>query len=103
MSIPANITTELRSLQAQVIAAAPLANASTATITALQLNAGNLVADIQAALVAPGNLLDVWVSPIDPISIVGGVLSVLSASQDQNKLSLMRGVIGRVASNLDQL
>ena len=103
MSIPANITTELTSLQAQVAAAAPLANATHATKVALQLNAGQLVADVQSALVAPSNLLDTWIAPTDPVVIISGVLGLLTASQDQNNLSLMRGVTGRAASNLDQL
>lgn len=101
--IPANITTELATLQAQVTAAAPLTSASHATITALKLNAGQLVADVQSALVAPDNLLDTWAAPIDAPSIVVGFAGVLSAGQDQSNLSLMRGVTGRVASNLDQL
>jgi hypothetical protein len=35
--------------------------------------------------------------------IVAGVNSVVTAAQDENTLSLMRGVVGRAASNLDQL
>jgi hypothetical protein len=114
MSIPANITTELGNLQAQVTAATPLNNAPFATIKAMQLNAGNLVADIQAALTTTtlipnivlttdALLLDTWVPPPDPISMVAGVLTVLTAAQNQQQLSVKRGVVGRVASNLDQL
>ena len=102
MTISASITTALTSLQAQVAAAQPLANASQATRTALKLNAGALVADIQAALVAP-SLLDTWTPSTDPSVIVAGVNSVVTAAQDENTLSLMRGVVGRAASNLDQL
>jgi hypothetical protein len=102
MSIAANITAELASLQAQVAAATPLAQASHASKTALQLNAGKLVADVQAALVAP-SLLDTWSPPGDPISIIAGVNVVVTASLDQSDLALMRGVVGRAASNLDQL
>ena len=102
MTISASITTALTSLQAQVAAAQPLANASQATRTALKLNAGALVASIQAALVAP-SLLDTWTPTTDPAVIVAGVNSVVTAAQDENTLSLMRGVVGRAASNLDQL
>jgi hypothetical protein len=102
MTISASITTALTSLQAQVAAAQPLANASQATRTALKLNAGALVADIQAALVA-SSLLDTWTPSTDPAVIVAGVNSVVTAAQDENTLSLMRGVVGRAASNLDQL
>jgi hypothetical protein len=114
MSIPSKITTELSSLQAQVTAAMPLNNAPFATIKAMQLNAGNLVNDIQSALTTTtlipnivlttdSVLLDTWVAPIDPISIVTGFNAVVTAGDNQSDLSLMRGVVGRVASNLDQL
>ena len=102
MTISASITTALTSLQAQVAAAQPLANASQATRTALKLNAGALVASIQASLVAP-SLLDTWTPTTDPAVIVAGVNSVVTAARDENTLSLMRGVVGRAASNLDQL
>jgi hypothetical protein len=103
MTIPSSITIELSSLENQVSAAQPLASASHATRTALKLNAGNLVADIQTALTAAPSILDTFVSPPDAISIIAGVLSVVVAAEDQNTLSLMRGVCGRAASNLDQL
>jgi hypothetical protein len=102
MSIPANITTELAFLQAQVKAATPLANAPFTTIKAMQLNAGNLVADIQTALTAKSTL-DTFAAPVDPISMINGFQLVVTAGQDQNKLSLLRGVSGRVAANLNQL
>jgi hypothetical protein len=114
MSISSKITTELLSLQAQVTAAVPLNNAPFATIKALQLNAGNLVNDVQSALTTTTLipnivlttdtvLLDTWIPPPDPISMVTGFNAVVVAGQNQNKLSLLRGVAGRVASNLDQL
>jgi hypothetical protein len=103
MAIPANIATELTDLQAQVVANTPLLSASQATRTAIKLNAAQLVSDVQAALVAPNNLLDTWVAPSDPGAIPSGILTVLQASQDQSNLALMRGLVGRVASNVDQL
>lgn len=102
MTIPANITTEWNAVQAQVIAASPLANASYATIKAIQLNAGNLVADIQSALVSTSTL-DSWSAPSDPSSIITGFEAVVEAADDQSDLSLLRGIAGRAASNLDQL
>lgn len=102
MSIPSNITTELASLQAQVKAAAPLADAPFSTIKAIQLNAGNLVADVQSALTA-SSALDTWAPPVDPISMISGFNAVVTAGQDQSALSLMRGTVGRAASTLDQL
>src|SRR4051812_14052839 len=99
--IPSNITTELESLQAQVNAALPLNQASFPTIKALQLNAGNLIIDIQAALVAP-SILDTWIAPLDAASIISGFNIVVTAAEDLNQLSLLRGVTGRVAANLNQ-
>lgn len=100
MTIPANISTELTSLQQRVAAATPLTAASHATITALQLNAGNLVNDIQTALTAT-NTLDTWMAPIDAPSMVLGFDGVVTAAEDQASLSLMRGVTGRVLANLE--
>lgn len=101
--IPASITTALVSIEAQVTAASPLANASRSTITALQLNAQALTASVQAALVASPSLLDTWIAPSDPQVMVNGVLNLLSIATDQSNLSLMRGLVGRATSNLDQL
>jgi hypothetical protein len=101
MTLPANIVTEATSLQAQVEQYTPLVNAPHAAIVAMQLNAAQLVADTQAALVAPSNL-DNYTFPTDAPSMVVSVLSVLSTAETQNSLSLARGVFGRSASNLDQ-
>lgn len=101
--IPASITTALVSIEAQVVAASPLANAPRSTITALQLNAQALTASVQSALVASPSLLDTWIAPPDPQVMVNGVLNLLSIAIDQSNLSLMRGLVGRATSNLDQL
>jgi hypothetical protein len=102
MTIPANITAELASLKAQVSAASPLTSAPIATITAIQLNTDNLRSDIDTALTTT-SILDTWVAPVDPISIINGVESLLTAAQDQGNLSLIRGVVGRVEHNIDGL
>lgn len=114
MTIPSNISIALTSLEAQVTAAAPLENANHSTVVALQLNVANLVTSIQTALTTTTlipnivastdtTLLDGWIAPPDPLSIVVGVLKMMVAANNQNELSLMRGVVGRAASNLDQL
>lgn len=103
MTIPATITAELVNLQAQVKAAGALNAAPRATVQAIKLNSAQLVTDVQAALVAPNNLLDTWVAPVDPADIVSGVLQVTEAGNDQNALALMRGVVGRANSNLVQI
>jgi hypothetical protein len=101
--IPANVTTELADLQAATVAAAPLTSASRATITALQLNAAQLVADIDAAMVTTAGALDTWVAPADPVPILTGVLGQLTSAVDQSALATMRGYVGRSTSNLEQL
>jgi hypothetical protein len=103
MTIPATVTAELTSLQAQVKAAGALNSAPRATVQAIKLNSAQLVSDVQAALVAPNNLLDTWIAPVDPADIISGVLQVAEAGNDQNALALMRGVVGRANSNLDQV
>lgn len=100
--ISTSITTALISLQDQVTAAQPLANADQATIVALQLNAANLVESIEAALHVT-SVLDTWMPPSDPQSMIAGVLIDVTAAEDQSKLALMRGEIGRATSNLEQL
>lgn len=103
MAIPSYITTELTNLQKQVAAATPLVSASRPTIVAMQLNAAQLVSDVQAALTAPNNILDIQVTASDPLTIIPAVLGELTAAQDQTRLATMRGIVGRVASNLNQL
>lgn len=114
MSIPANIMTEIASLQAQTVANAPLSNASRANIIAMQLNAAQLVSDVDAAQSPLAGVLDSWTAfqpvsitypngTIDPQQIVNGVLRLLGNAQDENAIVLMRGLVGRVADNLDQL
>jgi hypothetical protein len=112
--IPAAVTVAVTALQTQVAAALPLESASRPTIQALQLNAAALVDQIDAALAAAVALsasgsigitaeIDTWVSPTDPEGIITGVTSMLVSTQTQWQLAVMRGIIGRVASNLDQL
>jgi hypothetical protein len=102
MAIDPAITASLQSLQLQVQAAEPLSQTDHATLTAIKLNAANLVNAIQAALVAP-SLLDSWVAPADAPSIATGLLSVSTAADDARNLALMRGVVGRATSNINQV
>lgn len=102
MAVPTNITSELAALQAQVAAAKPLQSAPFATVKAIQLNAQNLVVDIDVA-VANSGTLDTWISPSDPGTIISGVLGLYGNALDQSVLSNMRGYVGRATSNLDQV
>lgn len=100
--ISQDIQDELVGLQEQVAAATPLENAPSATVKAIQLNAIDLTADIQAALVATGTL-DNWSAPTDAPTIISGFNDIVTQATDESTLALLRGVLGRVTSNLDQL
>jgi hypothetical protein len=103
VSIPANIFSEWENLQAQVAAAAPLNTASRATVVAMQLNAAQLVNDVENAEHSLAGALDTYTSGVDPVLIIQGVLGVYENAVDVANLAQMRGIAGRVASNLDQL
>jgi hypothetical protein len=112
--IPASVTDALTSLQAQVAAALPLENATLPTIQALQLNAAALVGAIDVALANAATMttsgtigvpaaIDTWVAPVNPEGMIAGVNALYVSAADQWNLSVMRGLVGRVATNLDQL
>lgn len=103
MTLPANISSEISVLQTQVTANAPLASAPRAAILAMQLNADELVADTDTALVAAAGALDTWQAPTDPAAIICGILGLEADAENQTSLADCRGVVGRVASNLNQL
>lgn len=92
----------LTSLQEQVADATPLEDATTAEVKAIQLNAQDLTADLQDALVATGTL-DSWSAPSDAPTIISGFNDIVTQATDESTLALLRGVIGRVTSNVDQL
>lgn len=102
MAIPADIAAEISSLQAQVQAANPIASADHATVVAIKLNAAEIVIELQDALVAP-NQLDNWTAPGDAPTIVAGINAIVQTAIDQGDISLKRGLLGRVTSNLDQI
>lgn len=103
MSIPANITAEIAFLQSQVTQNAPLTSAPRAQVVAMQLNAKQLVADTDAALTAAAGTLDTWTSPVGAAQIIAGIQAISTSAQNQSDIALCRGIVGRVASNLDQL
>ena len=103
MTIPATIKAEIAALQAQIAAAGPLQAVPQATLTALQLNAEQLVSDLGSALLSAAAGLDSWAPPIDAPSIASGVQALAAAAADQATLANARGFIGRVTSNLNQV
>ena len=64
--------------------ASPLTNANFATVKAMQLNAGQLVSDVQASLVT-SSPLDTWVAPTDPQSMIAGFADVVGAGVDSRQ------------------
>ena len=102
MSIPSSITTALTNLQAQVIAAEPMINASRASLFAIQLNTDSLLINIQKSLTAT-SILDTYSASTNPALIVSEVLQLATAATDQNTLSTMRGYVGRADKNIDQV
>jgi hypothetical protein len=103
MSIPQKVLTELSELQAQVAAAYPIQSAPQQTVIAIQLNAQQLVADIETALIGAAGALDTWTAPADPVAIASGLLGLLENAKDQANLAQWAGYVGRATKNVDQL
>ena len=97
------IQAELENLQAQVTAASPLTSASPPTLLAIQLNAAQLLANINTAITNGVGQLDVWIAPVDPEQIIDGVLELKWQATNQSHLVLMEGYVARSNLNLDQL
>ena len=103
MAIPATIQAEIAAITAAFQAATPLKQAPRAAVTALQINAAQIVADVDSALAGAAGALDTFAAPLMPADIAAGVNALLTASQNQTDLADLRGLAGRVASNLDQV
>lgn len=103
MTIPASLQAEVIALNTAFLAADPLSQSPRAAITALQINAAQLVADIDTALTGASGALDTFSAPTDAPSIASGFSALLTASQNQSDLADLRGLAGRVASNLEQV
>ncbi len=103
MSVPANITTELTALQAQVTAASPLQSASFATLKALQLNSEQLETDTTIALYDAAGQLDTWVAPRNVIGIISGFQGAVGSALDEWRLLDMLSVISRANLNVSLL
>lgn len=103
MSIPANITAEIAFLQSQVKQNKPLTSAPRAQVVAMKLNAAQLVADTDAALLAAAGTLDTWTTPVGVAQIISGIEAISASATNQSDIALCRGIVGRVASNINQL
>jgi hypothetical protein len=105
MTIPQSIVTQFTDIQAQINAALPLTAASHATVVALQLNAVNLVNDCEQAQGTLAGALDtyVWTAGDDPGVITSAIQGLNMNGSDEANICLLRGLAGRMASNLNQL
>ena len=96
MAIPATIQAEIAAITAAFQAATPLKQAPRAAVTALQINAAQIVADVDSALAGAAGALDTFAAPLMPADIAAGVSALLTASQNQTDLADLRGLAGRV-------
>jgi len=104
MTVPAIITTALASLEAQVKAATPLDAASPPTILALQLNAQALTRQLEGAQYTAAGQLDTWTdTSAAPEMMIQGAINAFNSANDEAAITELRGIVGRVTSNLDQL
>jgi len=105
MAIPQNIINEFAFIQGQIDQSVPLSTAPQPTIVALQLNAALLVNDCQNAQLTLAVALDTWTPPPsnDPAIITTGVLGLAQNAGDEANVVLLRGLAGRMVSNLNQL
>jgi hypothetical protein len=105
MTIPKSIVSEFTNIQSQINAAVPLARASHATVIALQLNAAQLVSDCEQAEGTLAGALDtyVWIPGDDPAKITSAIVGLNGNAADEANIALLRGLAGRMASNLNQL
>jgi len=105
MAIPQAIQTDIAFLQNQVAANQPLAEAPHPNIVAMQLNATALVNEVEMAQYSLAGALDTytWTPGDDPAVITAAVMGLRQSGIDEANIALIRAVVGRVKSNLDQL
>ena len=100
MPVPAAIITEVMALNTALTAAGDLDNADQATLAALTNSAISLTNDTDAALAGAAGALDTGISDIMAPAIVNDFLSLVDAGGTQLAMADLRGVAGRMATNL---
>ena len=103
MPIPAQITTDLNNLSTAFNAATPVATAGKVVVIGLQQQADALVSEIDASENLLNAAIDGFVEPTNLPSVAAAVVNHLQNVVDQSNLAEMRGLVGRVASNLNQV
>jgi hypothetical protein len=103
MAIPSALQAQIAALNVAFTAASPVEQSPRAAITALQINAATLVPAVDSALAGAAGALDTFTAPALATDMATGLVGLLTASQNQTDLADLRGLAGRVASNLDQV
>ena len=102
MSVPAAVVTDTQAFVMALAKAQPIQVATPITISVLKRQGGQLLKDIDAALLAAAGGL----GGQDPTGFAGALPDTLralsTASDDQAALSDMRGIAGRLVLNLTQ-
>lgn len=101
--IPTAISNALNALSTNFGIADPLNSAGKAAVTSLQSQAENLVSAIDASNTSMSPSIDGFVQPANIASLPGALLGLQQSVIDQSNLSQMRGFIGRVVYNLNQV
>ena len=96
------IKADIATLSANVSAAYPLAQAPQATLQLLRLQAAAVVNEVQAALIADDALVTepAYTDARAYIKQIGWLVAYVL---DQSKLADLRGFVGRVEANLDEV
>lgn len=100
MTVSAQITAEVAALNSAFLAIGTIETASTGSVTALANQAEQLVNDVETDLVGVQPLLDTFMPPVMPPALVQQVLDAETVAETQLSLADLRGVSGRIASNL---
>ena len=100
MAVPANIAAEVAALNATFVAIGSIEAASQGTVTSLANSAAQLVNNVETALTGVQPLLDTFMPPVMPPALVLQILAAETAAEAQLSLADLRGVSGRIASNL---
>jgi hypothetical protein len=102
MTIPASLAADLRTFQANVVAAAPLQGATPLQVAKLVAQAATVLSAVDAALQTSGTPLQAPAPSGHPVTAITAVRSLAAAALDQTALSDLRGYLGRAVFNLAQ-
>src|SRR6185437_906501 len=100
MTVPASMAAEVSALNAAFVAIGSIETATQGSVTALANQAAQLVNDVEADLTGVQPLLDTFMPPLMAPALTQQLLDAQTDAQTQLSLADLRGVSGRIASNL---